>query len=405
MKPSILFVDDEPNVLDSLRLSLRPMRSRWDMSFVLGGTAALEFLETHRQEVVVSDMRMAGIDGAHLLREVQRLYPETVRIILSGFSDQQSVLKTVKLAHQYLTKPCRPVDLIQAVDRAMSLRDVLSCDKLKSLIAGLDSLPALPAVYANLVAALQDEDTSLKTVGDIIEQDVAVSASILRMVNSAFFGLPTRVSNIHHAVNLLGAQTIKVLVLSAHLFESFEHQASPPFSIKLLWEHSLRVAYNAKVVAAREGSPETVGDDSFIAGMLHDIGKLVLAMCARDRFRKVLDMVEAENCPLYEAERQVFGASHAEVGAYLIGLWGFMPPHVEAVCWHHSPERMTPRPFTPLLAVHAANIIDHDLVTIHPGYGKRTLSFSGEEWSGFAERIASIRHQLKTNEPRDTSHE
>ena len=297
MKPKILFVDDEQNVLDSLRLSLRPLRGKWDMGFALGGEAALKVLSESPHEVVVSDMRMPGIDGAQLLHEVQQRYPECVRIILSGYADEGSVLKTVRLAHQYLSKPCRPVDIIQAVDKVLSLRDVLASRQIKTIISKLETLPALSKTYSQLATALQDESTTLKTVGDIVGKDVAISASILRLVNSAFFGLPTRVSSIHHAVNLLGAQTLRVLVLSTHLFSCLENKDLPSFSIGLLWEHSLRVACFAKAIAEQEGASTEARDDSFIAGMLHDVGKLVLSINMRAEFEEVLEKSVPRTAP------------------------------------------------------------------------------------------------------------
>jgi len=391
MKPRILFVDDEPNVLDSLRLSLRPMRVKWDMSFALGGREALDVLSRTPHEVVISDMRMPGIDGAQLLQEVQLRHPESVRIILSGYSDEQSVLKTVKMAHQYLSKPCRPVDLIQAVEKALSLRDMFDSPRIKAVVARLGTLPALPETYARLVAALQDENSTLKELGDIVSRDVAMTATILRLVNSAFFGLPTRISSIHHAVNLLGGQTLRVLVLSTHLFTSLKGADKPDFSVRLLWEHSFRAACFAKAIADKEGVPQNTRDDSFIAGMLHDMGKLVLAMNLREEYNAVLETVRAENRPLHEVEQRLMGATHAEVGAYLMGLWGFNNPSMAAVCWHHAPEKQRFETFTPMLAVHVANSLDHDIVRIHEGYALRPLCLTGDEWAGFKDRLATWR--------------
>lgn len=391
MKPKILFVDDEQNVLDSLRLSLRPLRGKWDMGFALGGEVALKVLSESPHEVVVSDMRMPGIDGAQLLHEVQQRYPECVRIILSGYADEGSVLKTVRLAHQYLSKPCRPVDIIQAVDKALSLRDVLASRQIKTIISKLETLPALPKTYSQLATALQDENTTLKTVGDIVGKDVAISASILRLVNSAFFGLPTRVSSIHHAVNLLGAQTLRVLVLSTHLFSCLENKDLPSFSVSLLWEHSLRVACFAKAIAEQEGVCAEARDDSFIAGMLHDVGKLVLSINMRAEFDEVLAQVRSENCPMYVAERAVFGTSHAEVGAYLMGLWGFNSMQLAAVCWHHASENMCCEEFSPQLAVHIANSLDHELVKIHEGYAERPLDLQQVKWDELKGRLQGWR--------------
>ncbi|MBI4804827.1 MAG: HDOD domain-containing protein [Desulfovibrio sp.] len=391
MKPKILFVDDEQNILTSFRLSLRPMREKWDMSFALGGQEALAILAENPHEVVVSDMRMPGMDGAQLLREVRRLYPESVRIILSGFSEEESVLKAVELAHQYLGKPCRPVDLIRAIDNSLSLRDVLASRQLKSIVARLESLPTLPAIYNQLVAALSNENSTLKELGDIVSQDVSMVASILRLANSAFFGLPTRVASIHHAVNHLGGQTLRALVLGTHLFSSLKDVDQHPFSIKMLWEHSLRVACFARSITDVDGAQQSDCDDSFIAGMLHDVGKLVLATNMEKEFGQVLAMVRAKNCPVHVAEREILGATHAEVGAYLMGLWGFSSSHIETVCWHHTPQRQDSQTLSPQLSVYAANVLDHEMVRINSGYALRPFELETRDLEDTSERLKNWR--------------
>ena len=387
MKPKILFVDDEQNILDSLRLSMRSMRAKWDMSFALGGKAALELLAREPHDVVVSDMRMPGLDGAEFLREVRARHPQSVRIILSGYAEEESILKTVTLAHQYLSKPCRPVDLVAAVEKALSLRGVLDHGPLKTLVARMEGLPTLPEVYKRLSAALQEEHATLKELGDIVCEDVAMSASILRLVNSAFFGLPRHISSVHHAVNLIGGQTLRVLVLSAHLFTVLEPAAMPSFSVKLLWEHSQRVACFAKAIAMAEGACRDDRDNGFIAGMLHDMGKLILATNLPAAYQEIIDRVRLEAIPLHVAELEGFGATHAQVGAYLMGLWGFDQPVMEAVCWHHCLDKQTSDLFSPALAVHVADLLDHELVRIHAGYVAWPLQVGGTQEACFQERL------------------
>jgi len=405
MKPKILFVDDEQNILTSFRLSLRPMREKWDMSFALGGQEALKLLAATPHEVVVSDMRMPGMDGMQLLREVQRLYPESVRIILSGYTEEESVLKTVELAHQYLSKPCRPVDLIKAIDNALSLRGVLASRQLKSIIARMETLPTLPAIYNQLVAALQNENSTLKELGDIVSQDVAMVASILRLANSAFFGLPTRVSSIHHAVNHLGGQTLRALVLSTHLFTSLKDAEQQSFSIKMLWEHSLRVACFARTITEVETVQQADSDDSFIAGMLHDVGKLVLATNMKAEFDQVLAKVRAENCPLHVAENEILGSTHAEVGAYLMGLWGFSSVHLETVCWHHTSARQDYQTLSPQLAVYVANSLDHELVRINSEYALRPFDLEPDDWKNTSERLKNWRSLCEQSLSQEKCHE
>jgi len=360
MKPKILFVDDDQNILDSLRLALRSKRAEWDMSFASSSAEALEIMALEPHDVVLTDMRMPGMAGVQLLAELQARHPAAVRMILSGFADQQSVMRTVKLAHQYLCKPCPPHEIQDAITKALRLRGVLQSPGLRELVARIETLPALPLVFTRLTDALADESCSLALIGEIIAQDVGLSTGVLRLVNSAVFGLPVQVSSVPHAVRLLGTETIRVLVLSIHLFRTQDPGELPGFDLKRLWEHSARVSCFAKSIAEVEGLDQAARDACFIAGILHDVGKLVLASGLREDYRKALALAAEKGLRQHEAEREVLGVSHAEGGAYLFSLWGFSDAIVEAVCWHHDHERVLCREFSPLTAVAVANAFDHE---------------------------------------------
>ena len=352
---SILFVDDEPRVLQGIQRMLRPMRHEWDMTFVASGQQALEAMAQSSFDVVVSDMHMPGMDGAQLLAEVRKRHPDTVRIILSGYTDQEAVLRSVRPAHQYLSKPCEAETLKAAVARAFALRNFLTDPALTRLISGMESLPSLPSMYLEIMAELQSPDVSTQKVGQIISKDVGMSAKILQIVNSAFFGLPRRVADPGQAVTLLGLDTVKGLALSLQIFEGFDRRKLPGFPIDELWEHSMTVAASARKIARRESGDEKVSDDAFLAGLLHDVGKLALAENLPMRYARVLTLCEKKGTPHWQGESEVFGATHAEVGAYLLALWGLPDPIVEAVAYHHCPDECPNKAFSPLSAVHAAN--------------------------------------------------
>lgn len=361
-KPQILFVDDEQHVLDSLRLLLRPQRGVWDMTFVLGGQAALALLDRQGFDVVLTDMRMPGVDGAQLLAKVAEAWPETVRMVLSGYSEQSSVMRTVRLAHQYLSKPCPQQELKEAIAKALSLRGLIGSASLKQLICRLDALPSMPPLYRQLMAELNSDTGSLKRIGDIVSQDTGMSSSILRLVNSSFFGLAAHVSSVHHAVKLLGMETIRVLVLSIELFST---PSSPPTLPQALREslgaHCLRTACFCRAMAEAEHADAAARDDCFIAGLLHDLGKLVLGSVLGQEYALVLAEAQRQGRPVHLAEQEAFGATHAQAGAYLLSLWGFKDSITEAVCLHHDPESLTCDSFSVRSAVAVANHFDHDL--------------------------------------------
>ncbi|MDB6033468.1 MAG: hypothetical protein JWM16_3806 [Verrucomicrobiales bacterium] len=355
----ILFVDDEAMVLQGLQRMLRGMRSEWDMVFAESGALALDLMEKSAFDAVVSDMRMPGMNGAALLAEVMTRFPKTIRLILSGHADQDLILKCVGSTHQYLSKPCEPDTLKAAILRAFELEKSLQNPRLRELAAQMDSLPSVPSLYTKIVQKLRDPEIGLDEIGQIIGQDLAMTAKILKLVNSSFFGLRRRVSNPAEAVSFIGLETMKSLVLCIHAFSQFDHAKLGSFSIEQMWTHSQETGSLAKQIARLEHADTQTMDESFVAGLLHDAGKLILAANFPDQYRHVLESQRLGRISLQDAEADAFGADHAIVGGYLLGLWGLPVPVVEAITFHHCPQKGPHKSFGPLTAVYAANLLIH----------------------------------------------
>lgn len=358
----ILFVDDEPNILEGLQRMLFPMRKQWQMAFANGGQEALALLKREPVDVIVTDMRMPGIDGAALLAEVMKLHPQTIRFVLSGQSDKETILRSVGPAHQFLAKPCNAETLKSCIDRAFALRDLLGNKALKELLAQVNTLPSMPESYSRLCAELQSEDASVASVAQIIESDLGMTAKILQLVNSAFFGVRQHVSSVTQAVSLLGLDTTKALVLMVGVF-SRGADAAPPsgYTLSFLWRHSMRTGHFAQAIAKSQGSDKMAINDALTAGILHDAGVLVLAENCGREYHEIVRHAMTTQQPLSEAEFASFGCTHAQVGAYLLGIWGLPDSIVEAVAFHHIPDACPAQTFSPLTAVHAANVLEHEL--------------------------------------------
>lgn len=353
---TVLFVDDETNILLGLKRMLRPMRSEMDFYFAESGKEALELLAEQEINVIVSDMRMPGMDGATLLTTVMERYPQVIRIMLTGQADDKSILQTIPIVHQFLAKPSDPETLKEILSRACALQDLITNEQLKSLIAGLGNLPSLPEVYAELQEKTKDPECSLADIAAIIEKDLAMSVKILQLVNSAFYGLYKNVDSPARAVNLLGLDTVKTLVLGIGIFNEMAPAKDNGFSIAALWRHSITTANFAKKIALAEAAEKSVVENSFIAGIVHDVGKLLLFSNIGEKYLQAVTMANDTSLPLYQAEKQVFDADHGDVGGYLIGLWGLQGAVVEATTFHHKLEKYPEASFGPALAVHAADV-------------------------------------------------
>jgi putative nucleotidyltransferase with HDIG domain len=355
----VMIIDDDADALYRTQQMLRSYRRDWQMKFCFGPEPALDALTAEAYDVVVADLKMPGADGAELLACVRDLYPDAVRIMVCNPAEQTEMLRAVGPAHQYLSKPVDPVAFHQAIARAGLLNKRLTKPGLKALVSQVNTLPSLPAVYVELVSELRNPEASVPRIASLISRDVAMTAKVLQLVNSSFFGLAVHVHDVKHAAGLLGLNALKPLVLSAGVFRQLEESRVPAALAEQVLEHSLAVGCLARDIAEAEGLSRDEADDALLAGILHDIGKLVLADQFGRDYALVCLAADKTSLPLLSAELDQFDASHADVGGYLLGLWGLPQDLIEAVAFHHDPAAHELERFSPLAAVHAANALVH----------------------------------------------
>jgi HD-like signal output (HDOD) protein/ActR/RegA family two-component response regulator len=358
----VMFVDDEPQLLESLRDALRPWRHRWNMTFAPGGTAALEALECEPFDVVISDMRMPGMDGATLLAEVQRIQPTSVRIVLSGWAEQEAVARAAGVAHRFLSKPCEVDELVRVVQRSCGVNALVEDEELRRAAAGTGRLPSVPRLYLELTALMNDPDATLADAERLVEQDAAMAAKVLQLANSAYFGRARSVDGVGQAIGFVGLNALKALVLSAEAMTAFA-PARPidGFSIERLQHHSALVARITRRLLDDRGQQE----GAVAAALIHEVGLLVLASRAPDYLAEAIAVAENEGRALSDVERELRGFTHAEVGAHVLGLWGLPHAIVEAVAYHHDPAAAHDPQLDAVTAVHVANVLADEIEAEH----------------------------------------
>lgn len=403
MRKRILFVDDDPNVLLGLERGLHSMRQDWDMKFVGSGDAALHILEEQAVEVVVSDMRMPGMTGLELLNRVQDRFPQTIRMLLSGQSDRPSILASMARAHQYISKPFDVQQLRILLAQTIALGDLLQNPRIKAFVSRLTSIPSLPTLYVELTEALRSDDISPARIGAIISQDMGMTAKILQLANSAVYGIRVEVTQPEHAVLLLGMDAVQSLVLSLSIFSSLNSSVPRGCPVERLWEHSNLTGAVARGIARAEGVELTKSGIYLSAGLLHDIGKLVMASCDPEMHCRILAEGARSGRNQWEVEHEMIGCTHADVGAFLLGIWGLPAPIVEAAAWHHQPSLSPVTAFSPLAAVHVANVLvtraafpaENSTTGMDAEFLKRIGAVDRlEEWAAICRDVLRHRHTL-----------
>ena len=367
MIPKILFVDDDRNILDSFRATMHGLRREWKSRFASTGQEALGLLSKAEFDIVITDMKMPDMDGCKLMSSVADMQPDTIRITLSGHSDMQSLLKSAKHTHQFLSKPCNTEVLIGTIRRMMDLRPVLTDHKVRGIVTGLDTLPVLPDLYIEITHELNKPEPNLQKLGELVKKDPGISTTLLKVVNSSFFGFYGSVSCPARATILLGTDVLKGLVLGVNFLQELDTDILGPYSIEKLWEHCLQTGYLSKEICSLMDKDEKTVTDCFVGGLLHDIGKFVFITEMNKKYQEVLEHVREFGGPVIDVEKKILGVSHAEVGAYLLGLWGFNEEIVKMVYYHHSLDNCA-ETFTPTHAIHAANVLQHELIPHTKGY-------------------------------------
>jgi HD-like signal output (HDOD) protein len=395
----ILLVDDNPDDLRLLLESLGNLDNGWKVDTAENGPAALQKISTLPFDVVVADFSMPHMTGEELLKTIRDQYPETVRILLSGFFDIKAAPRLMSIAHQHLCKPCEPMALHEAIASSLVLRDLLTSSDLQCLVSQIPALPSLPSLWMELIQELQKRDPSIARIASVISRDLGLCTKLLQLVNSPFFALARPVIDLEEAVLHLGIETVKTLVLSLETFSAFERLNTDSRTLKSLWSHSWSVGQLAQRIAQYEDLDGHAISRGFTAGLLHDVGKLVLKSGAPQQFAAVQALQQTKRIPLWRAEQETFGCTHAEVGAYLLGLWGLPAPVVETVAMHHQPPRSSSRRMSAVLAVHVADHLTHqssaDANSICTELDQALLSELGvtdrlDEWNGLAADLGAL---------------
>jgi putative nucleotidyltransferase with HDIG domain len=388
----LIFVDDEPFALEVLQRVFEPMRNEWHMEFVTSGADALVRLDDLRFDAIVSDLEMPDMNGAELLEKVAEEHPTVSRVILTAQADEELVFQSVNVAHQFISKTWDPRALIKKVRKLVLLRQNNLSPQLVETICAIDRLPSMPEVYTELVEAVADPATNLRDLAKVVERDAAISAKLLQLANSAFFGLRGEVSSIGDAISFLGIETLRYLVLMVGVCEQFNATSFPRGFVEGVWNHSIQTASIARMIAESEHTSLAMAEQSFVAGLLHDLGKLILAESFSKSYADVLDFAKALDRPLWEAERQILKATHSDVGAYLLDLWGLPDVVTRAVAMHHEPVAQDGEHLTPLAIVHVANVFARE---IDGSTTPAQLNMAFLEKAGLAGRVSAWRDAIE----------
>jgi len=379
----VLFVDDEPIVLLGLKRALHKLCGHWTVLTATSASEALALLATQDVDAVVTDLTMPCMDGAELLRRVMRQHPATVRFLLSGYSEQELMGSALAPAHQFFTKPFEEKRLVAALDQAMDARAYVT----NQLVLDSIGFPALPDISRRLALELDRGAADIDDIASIIMLDEPMTAAIVAHANALQGDARQYAETPTQAVRALGVNVIQGVILFLHLFERFEFLGVRSYSLPMLKRHCLRTACIAREIAKDMCLESEAVGATYSAALLHDVGKLLLDVLYATQCQAVMREVRTNNRMISDVESEYLGLTHAQVGAYLLGLFGLPEPVVNAVARHHVGTPGHTR-FLAEDAVYFANVIEHELFVFNETYARPEPDPARVRALGLEQRLA-----------------
>jgi putative nucleotidyltransferase with HDIG domain len=352
----ILIADADTKAWEVFRLALG---ESWAVVGAASGSAAMAEAQKQPFDVVVANYALPELDGAELLNRLRAANPKTLRFIAAAEALKDQVVCHVLGGHQFLAVPFDPDTLKTSIERSMSV-DYGMSSSMRELVGRIRTFPTIPSLYLEIVNVLKDPNACTEDIGAIIAKDMAMTTKLVQVLNSAYFGLPRAITDPTEAVGILGFETVKSLTMTVKLLSQYDKVKPVYFSIDSIWRHSTNVARTARVMALLETGDNECSATAYTAGLMHDLGKVILAANFDEQYQGAHAVARKQQVPLWEVEKDIFGASHGEIGAYLLGLWGMSPEVVRVAALHHHPLRGGDTAFTPLTAVHVANALEYE---------------------------------------------
>ncbi len=333
----VMFVDDDKLILDGLRRQFRSKRDVWIMRFANNAQDAIELLEEEPADIVISDMRMPGMNGAELLSHIQQRWPQTVRFILSGQTDQADLLSNIGAIHQFLQKPCEQIHLESAIDRTLMLNANVESRRAKDLVSSVSSMPIISDTYTNLCELLEADEVNAEIVARVVSQDVSLTVKILQLVNSAFFGMPRSISSIKEAVVIIGFKPLLEIIITANIFHALDSGDITGCTVNAIWTKSMSIGSQARALAKQCNQSRDIQELANLSGMFSHLGRAIVAWENPADFHAVHDIVAEGETDYKTEELTRFGASQETIGAYALGIWGFSEKIIHAIAYQDNP--------------------------------------------------------------------
>lgn len=356
--PRILLVHDDSDFLQKLRLELAGLAPEWKIFASSNPSKALTNLEEHPVDLVACSSQLSSFNSVEFVQLLQKHHPQIIRFVLTENVEEEFSLRSI--IHCQISASLEVSVLFQAIDEALQVSQTPIDPKLQQVVDEFALLPDTAPVCRRIFTSLHDPHTiHTHTVEEILNEDAPIAAKVRFVANNPYFRSGAQSADLHNALLFLGTDILKGVVLAAKAFEQIASKKSEARLTHSLWSHSVRTAILAHSITWKHTENEQLADGAFTAGLLHDVGKLLLNQAFGRKYKRVLKISKIEKKPLWEMENSIFANSHAEVGAHLLNRWRLSPDIAEAVAYHHTPQLAPGNTFSCVTTLHIANCVEH----------------------------------------------
>jgi HD-like signal output (HDOD) protein/CheY-like chemotaxis protein len=349
----IYFIDDAPELRKVLKTLLERIQPKWVVKDFADAASALAACEKEAPHLIISDQTMPKTTGTEMFDIIRKKYPEIIRILISGHA---STANKIASAQQYLSKPFNIREIADTVKRAFAAQESLANPRFAKLVGSITSFPALPKNCVNLLQELEG-DVNSDNITRLISEDGGILTRALQLANSPLFHGGTVAEDAGAALVQLGTRNMRALVLSVHIFQGYENINLPEINYTKLWNHCCLTATIAQQLARKQSGGGSL-HDVFFAGLVHDLGRLILMENRREEYASACKQALAQKTGLEAVETQMFGKNNTELTGFMLQLWG-MPESVCRTVTNHLEPWQQPgeTAITPATILYVANFL------------------------------------------------
>jgi len=379
MLTNVLFVTAALDTIKDLQKLQLDYNESLAFFFAHSQADALKIISENNITIVISDLRIPKFNSQEFLSILQDNFPKIFRVCLASDNEKIKAIRLTKSIHRSVKIPLDHADLLKTINDLAKLMVYDLDAQLVEKINGLGAIPILPDIYLRLEKELCRSTFSMNRIAEIIQADPLMVARILHIAHSSFYNIPSGVTNLLQAINFLGVNIVKTLVLYVKVFSLRDVSPETRSVLKEIKTHSIHVAKFSKAMMEKETNDKKMIELAYISGLIHDVGKIVLLQLNdKQKHSSYAQNIHSSNS--HEMEQKLFGVSHISVGSYILRLWGFQDEIIEAVARHHDSTILENKALSLKEIVFIANVFSYEFEEMSLRISKSYGSDKFDQW-------------------------